>query len=822
MKSFTEITNDEYEIQNYLRQSIIAILFFLLLVSCLGAQESEKIAPPLLPIPLSDIPSRAVNERTLLDQVEVLLARSVIFDQIEKDLLAGDQVITSGLISLRPSLTVASSLESISEIEKQWLALNEQIEETETALHERTGVIGQQISKLEASLEVWRKTEKEAQEAKAPEELLELTHATTADIGKIHKALQQMQNRVLGLQGKVGRSSRGIQEAMDSIKSEKDNLLKNLGHRERPPLWSEAFSDVSLQGLATQVYNEIVKWWSSIFSVIKSEYDRVGFQLFLLISAAIILYRVRKLTRDWIETDPSVATGLSVFERPYALAILLVVVLTPWLYASPSPTLVDATGLLLLLPVLWLVLPLLDAPVRPALFFLAILYVVDWSRDLVEAVPLVARYILIVEMIVATAVIVWLSRSKALYGDKDQLHTDRWKSYVNLWLKIALFLLVISTLAAIAGYVRLSVLIGFGVLNSAYLAILLVALVRTSDAIVALTLHSRFMQTVNIIQVRTGNLREHIKKWLGTIAVFVWIYVTLDLFALLDPVISFLKGILVAEFHAGAIAVSLGDILAFIVTILAAILLSRLIILILEEDVYPRVELGRGVSFAISSVIKYSIILLGFMMAVGAMGIGMDRITILLGAFGVGLGFGLQTVINNFVSGMILIFERPIQIGDSVEIGSVKGTIKRIGIRSSTVRSFDGADITVPNGSLLSDALTNWTMADRNRRIDIPVGVAYGSDPDKVTEALSSALSGQEGLLTVPAPQVIFNGFGDNSLDFTLRAWVEDNDAFVTIRSKLALAMNDALNTYGIEIPFPQRDFHLRSVPADLNLHGVT
>ncbi len=253
-----------------------------------------------------------------------------------------------------------------------------------------------------------------------------------------------------------------------------------------------------------------------------------------------------------------------------------------------------------------------------------------------------------------------------------------------------------------------------------------------------------------------------------------------------------------------------------------AILVARFIVLVLDEDVYPRVELGRGVSFAISSVIKYGIIVVGFLVAVGAMGIGMDRITILLGAFGVGLGFGLQTIVNNFVSGMILIFERPVQIGDSVEVGSVKGKITRIGIRSSTVRSFEGADITVPNGTMLSDALTNWTMTDRNRRIEITVGVAYGTNPDTVIEALQSALDGQEGLLKEPAPQVVFDGFGDNSLDFLLRAWVSDNDQFVTIRSQIALAVNRELSARGIEIPFPQRDLHLRSISPDVRLQGNT
>jgi potassium efflux system protein len=273
---------------------------------------------------------------------------------------------------------------------------------------------------------------------------------------------------------------------------------------------------------------------------------------------------------------------------------------------------------------------------------------------------------------------------------------------------------------------------------------------------------------------------------------------------------------LFAKLEAGAISLSLADVLAFGVTILAAVYLARLITTLLEEDVYPRVRLSRGVAYAVSTVVRYGVLLLGFLVAVGAMGFGMDRITILLGAFGVGLGFGLQNIVNNFVSGLILIFERPVQVGDSVEVGAIKGKVSRIGIRSSSIRTFDGADVTLPNGTLLSEALTNWTQSDRLRRIEIAVGVAYGTDPDAVIEVLREAENRQQGLVDDPAPQVLFQGFGESSLDFLLRAWVEDNDQWVTIQSDLALAVNRGLRERDIEVPFPQRDLHLRSIAPEL------
>ena len=671
------------------------------------------------------------------------------------------------------------------------------------------------------SLKIWQLTVQQAQEAKAPEELLNLARGTADDVAKIHTSLRHMQNRALALQGKAGWARGGVREALDRIQAEETSLLSNLVQRERPPLWSEAIADVSLLNLAARARHELGAWWSSILAVVRSESDRVGFQVFLLLVAAMILRQSRKAARAWTEADPSIAKGMSVFERPFALATLLVLMLTPWLYVSPPPAVADAVGLLLVLPVLWLILPVLDAPIRPALFFLAILYVVDRVRDLVEAAPLVARLIFLLEMMAAIGIIIWVIRSNALLSDGDSKRGSGWQQRVRLGLNVALFLLVIATLAAIAGYVRLGVLIGFGVLSSAYLALFLAALERAAEAIIALALQSRAAQTVHIIRERTEEIRRRTGTLLRILGVVLWVWATLDLFALQDSAVSFIKGILFTELQAGAIAVSLADGLAFGVTIIAAVGLARFIVLVLDEDVYPRLALGRGVPFAISSVTKYGIILLGFLLAVGAMGIGMDRITVLLGAFGVGLGFGLQTIVNNFVSGMILIFERPVQIGDSVEIGAVKGRITRVGIRSSTVRSFEGADITLPNGSLLSEALTNWTMTDRNRRIEIAVGVAYGTDLDMVIETLHSALEGQTGLLEEPAPQVVFNGFGDNSLDFLLRAWVADNDESVTIRSKIALAVNRTLNERGIEIPFPQRDLHLRSISLPIKQEGA-
>ena len=249
--------------------------------------------------------------------------------------------------------------------------------------------------------------------------------------------------------------------------------------------------------------------------------------------------------------------------------------------------------------------------------------------------------------------------------------------------------------------------------------------------------------------------------------------------------------------------------LAFI----SAFTLSRFLRFVLEEDVLPHVSLPRGVPAAISTGVHYVILLLGFVLAIGAAGIDLSRFGLLAGAFGVGIGFGLQNVVNNFVSGLILLFERPVQTGDTIEVGALVGEVQRIGIRSSTVRTFEGADVIVPNASLISERVVNWTFSDRQRRVDLNLGVTYGTDPERVIALLVAVGRAHPEVLGIPEPVALFAGFGESSLDFSLRVWTRF-EIFPRVRSEIGIAVNTALRNAGIEIPFPQRDMNVKVTPA--------
>lgn len=213
-------------------------------------------------------------------------------------------------------------------------------------------------------------------------------------------------------------------------------------------------------------------------------------------------------------------------------------------------------------------------------------------------------------------------------------------------------------------------------------------------------------------------------------------------------------------------------------------------------------------------LIRLGVLMIGFFIGMTAAKIPFDRIAIVLGALSVGIGFGLQTIINNLVSGIILAFERPIQIGDEIQVGELSGTVKDVGIRASKIQAYDGSEIVMPNGDLLSKSLINWTLSDKKRRVELIIGVGYGSDMKQVKTILEEVVSGDR-ILKAPAPRVYMQTFNDSSVDFRVLFWVESMDIWIDVRAEVMSAIFEKFAEHDIEIPFPKRDLYLKSVPSN-------
>lgn len=264
--------------------------------------------------------------------------------------------------------------------------------------------------------------------------------------------------------------------------------------------------------------------------------------------------------------------------------------------------------------------------------------------------------------------------------------------------------------------------------------------------------------------------------------------------------------------HIGSSAYSLWGILLFIFSIALLFMVTGWIKRILVEKILTRYSIELGVRQSIGTIFKYIIITLGLFVIVQSTGLDLSALGLLFGALGVGIGFGLQNITNNFISGLVILFSRPIKVGDRVEVGNTIGDVVDISARATTLNTNDNITIIVPNSEFISNTVINWSHNDRNIRFRIPVGVSYKEDPAIIKKLLLDVAAEHKGVLSLPAPGVVFDEYGDSSLNFYLLVWTTEYINRPSIlKSDLYFAIFEKFKEHGVEIPYPQRDLHFKS-----------
>ncbi len=327
-------------------------------------------------------------------------------------------------------------------------------------------------------------------------------------------------------------------------------------------------------------------------------------------------------------------------------------------------------------------------------------------------------------------------------------------------------------------------------------------------------------------EINLTSISEQTQRLLRVLGVFSFFVAMFFLWSILTPALGGLDEIILWQRQASGIgdavliSVSLWDLLmAVLVIVLMLVAVSNLPGL-LEIAILQPLALEPGNRYAVTMVSRYLILAAGFIVALNMLGVGWGDVQWLVAAMGVGLGFGLKEIFANFFSGLIILFERPVRIGDTVTLGELSGTVTRIRIRATTVTDWDNKELVIPNQSFLINPLINWTLSDPITRVVIKVGIAYGSDTEKALQVMTDVVTAHPEVVDEPRATVFFVGFGDSSLDFEVRVFVRERLRRVPLRHDLHMALDKALRAAGIEIPFPQRDLHIRSIAPGIELGG--
>lgn len=758
-------------------------------------------------IAVQDVPLEADRLLTVLRAFEERVAPTVIARDIEAKLPAMAQRITDAQIETKDQLGTASSVTVLTNLADLWFGIQGDLKVWADRMRVRAAEIRTILDQLGTLADTWTRTRDEAGRTKAPRALLKRTDEALTAVEAARTRAAARQAGLLTVQVKISEQLALVEAASAQVAEAMTAEMSTLLRRDRPPVWRVWGEVPSPADLAARVRESTAPQLDLLarFFIDRSRATAVhvsAFVIFVLFAAV-----ARRRVRRW-EVDGSSDPMLRVLELPLSSAFIVTLELSNFFYARVPLIALNVIELVLLVPVAR-ILSRITAPAPTAAIWLSAgIFTLNQLRDIgLLSASVAEQCVVLLLMAGATAALVWLWR-------RDALVVGTYKVPEPLaWLGMAA--LAASFAFGLFGYMRLARLLGGGVLRSAYSAMVLYAGAIVTLAFFAYLLRIRPLARLRMMVDHRLLFERRAAIVVSWGVVLLWLGSSLRWFALLDEAERLGLAVLEYRVTRGFVSLSLGDVLAFAATVWVAFLVSRFVRFTLEEDVYPRLPMGRGLPYAISSLLHYLILLLGFLAAVGAMGVDLNRVTLLTGAFGVGVGFGLQTIVNNFVSGIILLLERPIQVGDAIQMTDLDGEVRRIGIRSTTVHTWRGAEVIVPNATLISGNLTNWTLSDRTRRFELPVGVAYGTDPQRVIDLLRDAAASVPGVLARPEPVVLFQGFGDSALDFEVRAWTARFEEWAAIHSQVAVAVNAALKAAGIEMPFPQRDVTLRFPPQE-------
>ena len=771
---------------------------------------AEPQAPTITAIPATDIQAEAAAVNQTLARIEQMIGVDPLVARIEAQV-----AVTTTLIEDEFALLEAVNLDTVvmrtlDDLELRWIGYQGDITGAGETVTGRYTELQAEIGNLDGLQRLWRFTVDDLANQDLPADVAGSLSATVnevlAEIDATRQRTQTRSDEVLAIQNAVSAIEARVNEALARIANLSSGFRQRVLARDARPIWALGSGDVdSLGGEARDVLSDRFGTANDFFSRNQNQ-SLAHFVAFLIFAAIALGLRWRASLWEGVEGTEDLRGML---RRPVSIAAIFALLSGSWFYTGMPTSLVDLFLLFTLIPVLRLAPSLIAPGDRGTLYGLLSSYAAVRVVGLLAEGSGLRRFALF-----ALSVAALLGLTRFVRKSLPALIDGRsgWFQLTGFFLRLAVPLLTVAVVANLGGWVRLAWVITAGTISSAYAALILWLFATAASGIAALAPHTPLGALLPSLRRNAVSVSRVIRIVAQLTALWIWVDVTLLWFLVRAPLIVRIEDLANRAPNLGGLQIRVGDVFWALVILIAAPLISRLVRFFFMEELRPRLSLPRGSADGVASLFHYAILTIGVLLAATAAGFNTTQLTVVFGALGVGIGFGLQNVVSNFISGLILIFERPISVGDRITAGALRemGVVTRIGIRASTVRTFDGAEIVVPNSDLITKEVTNWTLTDMVRRLELRIGVRYGTDPQQVIDVLRSVAADHEEVLQDPEAIAVFDGFGESSLDFRLLYWVP-MDGVLKVKTEVNLAMHEALKEAGIRVAFPRRDLRIRS-----------
>ena len=535
----------------------------------------------------------------------------------------------------------------------------------------------------------------------------------------------------------------------------------------------------------------------------------VGLQL--LLATLLAGFLVHKGRRKQEKTE-----WRFIIRHPLATAIFVATITCGSLYSAPPALWRWMLALLAASSSAVLLSGLLDDPRKKMIIYvLAGAYVMTLGLQIIALpLPLYRLYLALLSLLGIPFLLILASRHRKVPGCRND--------YFILALRLGALVLFCCFVAQWIGYSTLSSRLFESSMKTVFLGLFSWMTLHLGRGSFQYLMKLPILQRRRFIIQFGSELEMHLRKLLFAIILGYIAFYLMEIWGVFPSAGQAWRAFLERDLALGEKKVSMHLVLLAVLTLYASIQGAWVLGALLETEFFPPRSVDHGVRDSILKLLHYGVITVGFLLAISLLGFELKNFVVLAGALGIGIGFGLQHLVNNFVSGLVLLFERPVKVGDMVMIDSEWCTVRKIGLRATIVETFDQSEIIVPNSDLISQKVTNWTLTSEQSRVVVKIGVAYGTNVKKVLDILTDCATQHPKVLADPPPSSLFVQFGESAMNFELRAWVEKASHRLQVKSDLLIAIDEKFHQQGVEIPFPQHDLHLRSIDANAleNLSG--
>jgi len=776
--------------------------------------EIQKDSVEVIPqaIEISEIANYSEETRNLIEETQELINNKSEVKAIYERLINLDSLMETKLVLLRDSLSYFT-LDQIDKYEDRITVYNNSLD----AWQERISAWKVQTIKNKKRIEfdaaLWRLTsdsiisrekgliDVDSNQLKTINRIKERIILNINNLDSIKSDLKLWDEDLNSIENSVTVTQGEFNEALSLLSIKKTKSINKIWIPEYSPIWKLGADKKS--EIVSITFKEQYEEKKAIIKQFVSENNEIYYLLvfnFILIFSIILYLNIK--AKKLFSANPSVLDkGNVVLKYPF-WSSMIILSFAIFLFFDVPIELKYIVLMLLIIPFSILIWERKsENRIYDILFFISFCVLIV-ALPILSEYLIFLRYALLVINLVLLGLLIYLKSRK----DLVQKENTYWLGTLPFLINVFIVISIIAFLTNIIGSVQLSLLLTRTTLGTLISFVIIKEAVLLVQSFLYLLLMGPLFSISNILKNDSDEVLSRINNVLKYIAYLFWFYIIFGLLKIRKSFISAILDFINTPLEIGELSISLGNVLAFFIIFQISIWISKFIRYFLDKEIYPRTKISLGTASTFSLLIKYSITFIGFLFALFAAGVELSKVAVGIGALGIGIGFGLKNIVNNFVSGIILAIERPLKIGDIVKVDDVEGVVKDIGLRASQIRTWDGSDVLVPNDSLISGKLTNRTFNDSTRRLEIELQLDMDIDAKLVMDlAINSAKTIPE-IMKEPGPYGNYIGIVDGKSIIKVFAWVNDYSIGIQVGNDFKIAVYKALKDKGIEMSAPVID----------------